>query len=130
MGKVSEAFLMIKPIYIVVIWSEDTFNPYLIKSLTEPSETTDEFCDYGHTFPVFHIVVKGHYLEVHKRLKNVTLLYEDVIKIVAVSPYCIASISPELNTTNSREKGQTITLFETTNHVNKVLLDLVTKYSF
>ena len=130
MGKVSEAFLMIKPIYIVVIWSEDTFHPYLIKSLTEPNETTDEFCDYGHTFPVFHTVVKGHYLEVHKRLKNVTLLYEDVIKVVAVSPYCIASISPELNTTNSREKGQTITLFETTNHVNKVLLDLVTKYSF
>ena len=106
------------------------FNPYLIKSLTEPSETTDEFCDYGHNFPVFNTVVKGHYLEVHKRFKNVTLLYEDVIKVVAVSPYYIASISPELNTTNSREKGKTITLFETTNHVDKILIALVTKYSF
>ena len=62
---------MVQPNDTVVIWSDDTFNPhYLIKSLTEPSEITDEFCDdYGHTFPVGYTIVKGHYLEVHKRLK-------------------------------------------------------------
>lgn len=122
---------MIQPIYIVVIWADDTFNPYLIKSLTEPSEITFEFCDgYGHAFPVSHTVVKGHNLEVHKSSKNVTLLYEDVIKVVAVLPCCIAGLSPELNTTNGREKGKVIPLFKISNHVHKILLDLVTKYSF
>ena len=45
---------MIQQYYIVVIKSDDTFNPhYLIKSITEPSKITDKLCDdYGHTFPV------------------------------------------------------------------------------
>ena len=74
--EVSEAVQMIQIIQIGVIWSNDTFNSYyLIKSLTEPSERTDEFCDdYGCTFPIGYTVVKGHYLEVHEKLKNVTLL--------------------------------------------------------
>ena len=43
--EVSEAVHMIQPNHIV-IWSDDFFNPYyLIKSLTEPNEITDEFCD-------------------------------------------------------------------------------------
>ena len=72
--EVYEAVQMIQPNDILVIRSDDTFNPYyLIKLLTEPSEITYEFCDdYGHTFPVGHTVVKGHYLEVQRRLKNVT----------------------------------------------------------
>ena len=74
---------MIQPNYIVVIWSDDTFSPYhLIKSLTEPSEVTNESCDdYGHTFPVSHTVVKGHYLEFPERLNNVILVYENVSKV-------------------------------------------------
>ena len=44
--EVSEAVQMVQPNDTVVIRSDDTFNPYyLIKSLTEPSEITDEFCD-------------------------------------------------------------------------------------
>ena len=70
----------------------------------------DEFCDaHEHNIRVDHTNVKGHYLEVHNRLKNVTLLYEDVSKVVAVLPYCIAGI-PELNTTNGREKRKKNTL--------------------
>ena len=47
---------------IVVIWLDDTSNPYyLMKLLTEPSEITDEFCgNYGHTFPGGLILVKEH----------------------------------------------------------------------
>ena len=43
-------------------------------------------------------------VEVHKRLKNVTLLYEDARKVVAVSSYCIAGIWPELNTIDGKKK--------------------------
>ena len=70
----------------IVIWSDDTFNPqHFSKLLTEPGKITDEFCDdYVHTFPVGPTVVKGHYLEVYERLKNVILLYEDVSKVAAV----------------------------------------------
>ena len=65
----------------------------MIKLLIKPSEVTDEFCNYyGRTFPIGHTVVKGHYLEVHKMLKNVALVYEDVSKVVTVSSCCIAGI--------------------------------------
>ena len=73
--------------------------------------------------------MKGHYLEVYKRLKNVTLLYEDVSKVVAVSSYCITSISPELNTIDGKRKGRIIPLFEITNYVDEILLGLVTQYT-
>ena len=58
--------------------------------------------------------MKGHYLEVHKRLKNVTLLY----------------VSPELNTIDGKQKGRIIPLFEITNYVDEILLGLVTQYTF
>ena len=81
---------MVQPSDIVVIWSDDTFNPYyLIKSLTEPSEITMNSVMTMDILSAGHTVLKGHYPEVHKRLKNVTLLYEDVSKLVAVlSLYC------------------------------------------
>ena len=58
--EISVAVQRIQPTDVVVIWSDDTFNPYyLIKSITEPSEIIDKFCDdYGHTFLVGHIVIK------------------------------------------------------------------------
>ena len=117
---------MVQPNDIGVIRSDYTFSPYyLIKWLTEPSEITDEFWDdYGYTFPDDHTVVKGHYLEVHKRLKNVVLLYEDV------SSYCITSISPELNAIDGKQKGRIIPLFEIANYVDEILLGLVTQYTF
>ena len=68
--------------------------------------------------------MKGHYLEVHKRLKNVVLLYEDV------SSYCITSISPELNAIDGKQKGRIIPLFEIANYVDEILLGLVTQYTF
>ena len=68
-------------------------------------------------------------VEVHKRLKNVTLLYEDARKVVAVSSYCIAGIWPELNTIDGKQKGKMIPLFEITNYVDEIL-GLVTQYSF
>ena len=43
-------------------------------------------------------------VEVHNILKNVTLLYEDARKVVAVSSYCIAGIWPELNTIDGKKK--------------------------
>ena len=103
----------------------------MIKSATEPSEIIDEFCeDYGHTFPVAHTVEKGHYLEVHERLKNETLRYEDASTVVAVLSYCIADISPELNTIDGKKKGKIIPLFEIATYVDKILLGLVAQYIF
>lgn len=73
-----------QPNYIVSIWSYDTFNPYfLIKSLAKPNEIIDKFCDdYRHTFHIGYTVETRSYLKVKK---NVTLLYKDSSKVVAVS---------------------------------------------
>ena len=59
-----------------------------------------------------------------------TLLYEDKGKVVAVLPYCIAGISPELNTIDGKKKGKIIQLFEITNYVDEILLGVVTQYTF
>ena len=47
---------MIQPNDVVVIRSDDSFNPYyLIKTMTEAVETDVPFTDdYGHTFPTGH----------------------------------------------------------------------------
>ena len=58
--------------------------------------------DYGHTFPIGHTIVKGHYLEVLKRSKNTTYMYEDMTKTVSVSSYCIAGIAPSLPTCDGK----------------------------
>ena len=83
----SEAVQMIEPNDVVVIRSDDSFNPYyLIKTMTEAVEIDVPFADnYGHTFPIGHTIVKGHYLEVLKRSKNTTYMYEDMSKTVSVS---------------------------------------------
>ena len=56
-----------------------------------------------------------------------TLLYQDLSKVVAVSSYCIAGISPELNTIDGKKKGKIIPLFEIINYVDEILLGLVTQ---
>ena len=62
--------------------------------MTEAVEIDVPFTDdYGHTFPIGHTIVKGHYLEVLKRSKNTTYMYEDVTNTVSVSSYCIVGIT-------------------------------------
>ena len=57
----SVAVQMIQP-NVVVIWSEDSFNPYyLIKTMTEAVEIDVPFTDdYRHTFPIGHTTMKAH----------------------------------------------------------------------
>ena len=78
----SVAVQMIQPNDVVVIRSDDSFNPYyLIKTMTQAVESDVPFTDdYGHHFPIGQTTVKGHYLEVLERSKNTTYMYEDVTK--------------------------------------------------
>ena len=126
----SEAVKMIQPNDVVVIRSDDSFNPYyLIKTMTEAVKTDVPFTDdYGHTFPVGHTIVKGHDLEVLKRSKNATYMYEDVTKTVSLSSYCIVGIGPSLATCHG--KRQVIKLYEINRQVDEILLGLVTGYTF
>ena len=59
-----------------------------------------------------------------------TLLYEDKSKLVAVLLYCIAGISPELNTIDDKKKGKMIQLFEITNYADEILHGVVTQNTF
>ena len=128
----SEAVQIIQPNDVVVFRSDDSFNPYhLIKTITEAAEIDVPFTDdYGHTFPVGHTIVKGHYLEVLKRSKNTTYMYEDVTKSVSVSSYCIVGIAPSLPTCDRKRKQQVIKLYEVDREVNEILFGLVTGYTF
>ena len=123
---------MIQPNDNVVVRSDESFNPYyLIKTMTEAVEIYVPFTDdYGHTFPTGHTIVKDHYLEVLKRSKNTTYMYEDVTKTVSVSSYCIVGIAPSSPTCDRKRKRQVIKLYEIDREVDKILLDLMTGYTF
>ena len=99
--------------------------------MTEAVEIDVPFTDdYGHTFPIGHTIVKGHYLEVLKRSKNTTYMYEDVTNTVSVSSYCIVGIAPSLPTCDGKRKRQVIKLYEINREVDEILLGLVTAYTF
>ena len=79
------------------------------------------FCDdYGHTFPIGHTIVK---------MKNLTYMYEDVTKVVAVSSYCIAGIAPSLTMIEGHRKPQVVQMYEITADIDEILLGLVTGYN-
>ena len=81
---------MIQPNGVVAVLSDDSFNPYyLIKTMTEAVEIDVPFTDdYGHTFPIGHTIVKGHYLEVFKRSKNTTYSDHDQDCICFIILHC------------------------------------------
>ena len=82
------------------------------------------------TSPIGHTIVKGHYLEVLKRSKNTTYMYEDMTKTVSVSSYCIVGIAPSLPACDRKRKRQVIKLYEINRQVDEILLGLVTGYTF
>ncbi len=122
---------MIKKDDIVVIRSVDTFNPYyLVKAMDEAYELKEMFADdYGHTLPPNHSIVKGHYLEVQKRTNDSCFMFEDETKVVAISAFCIAGISPPLTRSTGVRKRKQITFYEISQEINDVLLGLVTGYN-
>lgn len=129
--EMSGAVNMIKKDDIVVIRSVDTFNPYyLVKAMDEAFQLKEMFADdYGHTFPPNHSIVKGHYLEVQQRKKDDCFMFEDETKVVAISAFCIAGISPPLTRSTGIRKRKPITLYEISPEINDVLLGLVTGYN-
>ena len=122
---------MIQP-NVVVVRSDDSFNPYyLIKTMIEAVKIDVPFTDdYGHTFPIGHTIVKGHYPEVLNMSKNTTYMYEDMTKTVSISSYCIVGIGPSLPTCDGKRKRQVIKLYEIDREVDEILLGLVTGYTF
>ena len=122
---------MIQPNDVVVIRSDDSLNPYyLIKTMTLFWIDVPFTDDYRHTFPIGHTIVKGHYLEVLKRSKNTTHMYEDVTKTVSISSYCIVGLALSLSTCDRKWKRQVIKLYEINREVDEILLGLVTGYTF
>ena len=64
---------------IAVIKSGDDHPYYLLERTSSPCETVSEITDdYRHTFPPYHPVVEGNYLEVFKELSDGSLYYVDV----------------------------------------------------
>ena len=130
--ELSEAVQMIQPKDVIIIRSDDGFHPYyLVKTLNTSLQLTELFCDdYGHSFNVGQSIVKGHYLEHHKKVKDVTYLYEDVGKTVAVSTFCVVGITPSLTISKGTRKRKEVELFEITTDIHEVLLGLVTGYDY
>ena len=119
---------MIKEGDIVVVQSGDNYNPYyLICARSEVVTLDDNFCDdYSHVHLKGQTVLSGIYLEEVESKNENRLFFKDTGKVVVVSSFCIAGISPELIQSKGHWRKKVADYFEINEYVHEVLLGLVT----
>ena len=92
---------------IAVIKTGDDHPYYLLKLTSSPYETVSEITDdYRHTFPPYHRVVEGNYLEVFKECSDGSLYYVDVKQKAIVSGFCVVGNCPTLPTVTKKKYGK------------------------
>ena len=89
---------------IAVIQTGDDHPYYLLKLTSSPYEMVSEITDdYRHTFPPYHCVVEGNYLEVFKERSNGSLYYVDVKQKAIVSAFYVVGNCPTLPTVTEKK---------------------------
>ena len=74
---------------------------------SKPFETEiDVTDDYGHTFPSHQRVIRGHYLEQFKEVKEGEIFYLETKMMAYVSSLCVAGVCPELVKVTRKQKGK------------------------
>ena len=112
---------------LAVIQSGDPHHPYFLLQLTcKPFETEiDVTDDYGHTFPSHHRVIRGHYLERFKEVKEGEIFYLETKKTAYVSSLCVAGVCPELSEVTGKRKGKEENIFLVNEDIHQALVELV-----
>ena len=112
---------------IAVIKTDD--HPYYLLKLTSPPyETVSEITDdYRHTFPPYHRVVEGNYLEVFKECSDGSLYYVDVKQKAIVSAFCVVGNSPTLPTVTEKKCGKNLEMLLVDYDMHQVLSELNTE---
>ena len=109
-----------------VIKTGDDHAYYLLKLTSSPYETKCEVTnDYKHSFPPFHRVVKGNYLEVFKEIHDGHLYYLDTKRKALISAYCVVRNCPTPPTTTVKKQGKNVEMFIVDHDPHQALSELV-----
>ena len=124
----TEASLLIKTNNITVIKASDNCPYYLLKLTCEPYTTeTNEKDDCNHTSLINHKVVKGHYLEVFKEMKDGNICYLEVPKTAIISGFSVVGICPELEIFQMKRRRKMTSMSLVNNDIHEALCTLVLK---
>ena len=97
------------PSDIAVIKTGDDYAYYLLKLTSSPYETESEVTDdYSHTFPPFHRVVEGNYLEVFTETSDGNVYYVDVKHKAVISAFCVVGNCPTPPTVKDRRSKENL----------------------
>ena len=122
----SEASKLIQKGDIAVIKTGDDHPYYLLKLTKEPYETEELVRDdYGHDFPPFHRVIEGHYLELHKALKEGDVYYLDEQRTAIISAFAVVGNCPLLETLSQKRRGQIQDMFLLSHKIHQGLCEIV-----
>ena len=98
----------------------------MLKPTSAPYEllqqTTD---DYKHTFPPFHRVVEGNYLEQHKETSDGSLYYIDYKHTALISAFCVVGNCPMPPTITEEKRGKEVEMFLIDHDMHQTLCELV-----
>ena len=99
---------------------------YLLKLISPLYETKWEVTnDYKHSFPPFHCVVEGNYLEVFKEIHDSHLYYLDTKRKAMISAYCVVGNCPTPLTTTVKKQGKNVEMFIVDHDLHQALSELV-----
>ena len=122
----NEASKLIQKGDIAVIKTGDDHPYYLLKLTKEPYETEELVRDdYGHDFPPFHRVIEGHYLELHKALKEGDVYYLDEQRTAVISAFAVVGNCPLLETLSQKRRGQIQDMFLLSHEIHQGLCEIV-----
>ena len=122
----SEASKLILKGDIAVIKTGDDHPYYLLKLMKDPYETQETITDsYNHKFPLYHRVIEGNYLELHKEQKYSDLYYVDYHKTAMISAFAVIGncLMPEIM--NEKKNGKLVAMYVISSDINQALCELV-----
>ena len=122
----SEASKLILKGDIAVIKTGDDHPYYLLKLTKDPYETQETITDsYNHYFPLYHRVIEGNYLELHKEQKYSDLYYVDYHKAAIISAFAVIGnrLMPEI--LNEKKNGKLVAMYVISSDINQALCELV-----
>ena len=122
----TEAAKFIETGDIAVIKTGDDHPYYLLRLTASPFMTEASMKDdYNHTFPPYHRVVIGHYLEVHKETTNGTLYYVNTKKEALISAFCVVGNCPLPTSVTVKKNKKDVEMFLIVNDLHQYLCELV-----
>ena len=78
-----------------------------------------------HSFPPFHCVVEGNYLEVLKEIHNGHLYYLNTKQKALIFAYCVVGNCPTLPTATVKKQGKNVEMFIVDHDLHRTLSELV-----